>query len=83
MARLRPAAGGLSAAKWIGTAAGVAGATLIALNLGVVVHGFGLFLVSSLLWTAAGWMQREPSLTVLQAAFTVINVMGIARWLGA
>ena len=70
----------LAAAKWIGTVVGATGAALIALNLGVVVYGFGLFLVSSLLWTAVGWVQREPSLTLLQAAFTVINVLGIYRW---
>lgn len=72
----------LVAAKWIGTAAGIAGAVLIALNLGLVVLGFGLFLVSSLLWAAVGWVQREPSLTLLQSAFTVINVLGIYRWFG-
>jgi hypothetical protein len=52
------------------------------LNLGVVGYGFLLFLVSSLLWTAAGVAQREPSLVVLQGAFTAINVPGIYRWFG-
>lgn len=66
--------------KWIGTGAGIAGAVLIALNLGFAAYGFGLFLISSLLWTAVGWVHREPSLTVLQSAFTVINVIGIYRW---
>jgi len=28
-------------------------------------------------------IQREASLLVLQATFTVINVIGIYRWLGA
>lgn len=81
MARAETLAYGLTAAKWIGTAAGVAGAMLIALNLGLVVYGFGLFLMSSILWTAVGWLQREPSLVVLQGAFTAINVVGVARWL--
>jgi hypothetical protein len=72
----------LSGAKWIGTGAGVSGALLIALNLGVVGYGFVLFLVSSLLWTAVGFAQREPSLVVLQGAFTEINVLGIYRWFG-
>lgn len=79
--RAETAAYALAAAKWIGTAAGVSGAVLIALNLGLVLYGFGLFLVSSILWTAVGWLQREPSLVVLQGAFTAINVVGIARWL--
>ena len=67
-----------SAAKWIGTGAGVSGAILIALNLGIVVYGFALFLLSSLLWGSVALVQREPALAVLQGAFTVINVLGLA-----
>ena len=55
----------LGTAKWIGTGAGVSGAILIALNLGIVVYGFALFLLSSLLWGSVALVQREPSLTVL------------------
>jgi hypothetical protein len=54
--RLAPAT-----AKWIGTGAGVSGATLIALNLGVVGYGLVLFLVSSLLWAAVGFAQRDQA----------------------
>lgn len=35
---------------------------------------------SSLLWSAVGWVHREPSLFVLQGAFTLINLLGIYRW---
>ena len=70
----------LQAAKWIGTATGVAGAVLIALNIGAVAVGFVLFLISSVLWSAVGWIHREPSLVVLQGAFTAINLLGIYRW---
>lgn len=70
----------LRLAKWLGTAAGVCGALLIALNLGAVGYGFALFLVSSLLWCGVGFAQREPSLVVLQSAFTAINLIGIWRW---
>jgi hypothetical protein len=80
MTGIKPAV--LTAAKWIGTAAGVSGAIMIALNLGLVIYGFGLFLISSLLWTVIGWLQREMSLLVLQGTFTVINMIGIYRWLG-
>jgi hypothetical protein len=72
----------LSAAKWIGTGAGVSGAIMIALNLGLVIYGFWLFLISSLLWSVIGWLQREISLVVLQGIFTIINVIAIYRWLG-
>jgi drug/metabolite transporter (DMT)-like permease len=67
--------------KWLGTAAGVAGALVIALNLPWSGWGFALFLVSSLSWGAAAVMMREPSLAILQVVFTVINVLGIWRWL--
>jgi hypothetical protein len=67
-------------AKWIGTGAGVSGAVLIALNVGLVGYGFVLFLLSSVLWLAAAVAQREPSLAVLQGTFTVINVIGLWRW---
>jgi len=73
----------LTAAKWTGTVAGIAGAVLIALNIGVVAAGFALFLVSSLLWATVAWLQREPSLLLLQLAFTAINVIGIHRWMAA
>ena len=72
----------LTVAKWTGTVAGIAGAVLIALNVGLVVHGFALFLISSVLWTLAALAQRESSLAVLQGAFTVITVIGIVRWMG-
>jgi uncharacterized membrane protein len=78
MRRVR--SGYLGFAKWIGTATGVAGAVLIALNIGAVAAGFALFLISSVLWSAVGWLHREPKLVVLQGAFTAINLLGIYRW---
>ena len=60
--------------------AGVAGAVLIVLNLGVLAYGFSLFLVSSLLWNWVGWRHREASLVLLQSAFTVINFLCFYRW---
>jgi hypothetical protein len=73
----------LNTIKWIGTAAGVSVAILIALNLGIVGYGFALFLVSSSLWLAAAVAQRETSLIVLQGSFTAINVLGFWRWIGS
>jgi hypothetical protein len=67
----------LSGAKWLGTVCGVAGAIMIALNLGFVAYGFALFLVSSLLWGTVALIQREPSLVVLQSVITVVDVLGL------
>ncbi len=67
--------------KWTGTATGIAGATLVALNVSISGWGFVLFLASSVSWTVAALRMRENSLALLQGAFTVINVLGIYRWL--
>ncbi len=72
---------GMAALKWLGTATGIAGATVIALNLSFSGWGFVLFLASSVSWTVAGLRMRENSLVVLQGAFTAINLLGIYRWL--
>ncbi len=67
--------------KWLGTALAVVGALAIALNIPYSGWGFVAFLVSSVCWSIAGFMMKEPSLVVLQGTFVVINLIGIYRWL--
>ena len=67
--------------KWIGTALAIVGALAIALNIPYSGWGFVAFLVSSVCWSIAGFMMKEPSLIVLQGTFVVINLIGIYRWL--
>ncbi len=67
--------------KWLGTAAGILGALLVAANIPSSGWGFVLFLVSSLSWSAAGLLMREPSLVALNVTFVAINILGIVRWL--
>jgi hypothetical protein len=43
----------------------VSGAIVIALDLGIVVHGFALFLLSSFLWGSIA-VKRKPRLAVAQ-----------------
>ncbi|MEO5349780.1 MAG: hypothetical protein H7836_09050 [Magnetococcus sp. YQC-3] len=69
--------------KWIGTATGVAGALLVAINIPQSGYGFLLFLISSTSWFIAALRMRELSLMILQAVFTVINLVGVWRWLFA
>ena len=69
--------------KWIGTATGVAGALLVAINIPQSGYGFLLFLISSTSWFIAACRMREISLMILQAVFTVINLVGVWRWLFA
>jgi len=67
--------------KWTGTVAGIVGAVMVALNIGISGYGFLLFLYSSITWTVAGVLIAEPSMVLLQGAFVVINILGIYRWL--
>ncbi len=71
----------LTLLKWFGTALAVVGALAIALNIPYSRWGFVAFLVSSVCWSIAGFMMKEPSLVVLQGTFVIINVIGIYRWL--
>ena len=74
---------GLTSAKWLGAVAGIAGALLIALNVGgtIVAIGFIFFAVSAAAWVVAGWRMGEPSLVVMHGVFLAINLLGIWRWL--
>jgi hypothetical protein len=67
--------------KWLGTTAGILGALLIAANIPASGWGFVLFLASSLAWTTAGLIMRDPPLVALNATFTAINILGVVRWL--
>ena len=67
--------------KWVGTATGVTGAFVLALNLPLSGWGWVLFGVSSLCWTIAGIAMRDYSLVVLQSAFFIVDILGIWRWL--
>ena len=67
--------------KWVGTLTGIAAASLIALNISMSGWGFAVFLVSSLSWGTAAFLMGETSLLLLQGVFTIINALGIYRWL--
>jgi hypothetical protein len=55
----------LSATKGTGTSTGVSSAIVIALDLGIVVYGFALFLLSSFLWGSVA-LKRKLSLAGAQ-----------------
>lgn len=66
---------------WIGTALGIAGALLLALNIPASPWGFVLFTLSSsiLVWSAE--RRRLLDMMVLQGFFLVINLIGVWQWL--
>jgi hypothetical protein len=67
--------------KWVGTTAGILGATLMAANVPLSGWAFVLFLISSISWTTAGLMERDTPLVALNLAFVAVDIMGVWRWL--
>ena len=78
---LTPGTRAFAALRWIGTITGVFGAFVLALNIPVSGWGWVLFTISSMSWTVAGLVLKDMSLVVLQAAFVVVDMLGVWRWL--
>jgi hypothetical protein len=72
------------AAAWIAPAATMVAAMMTAANLGPRVTGFGfvVFLVGSLAWCVIGLGTHQQNLLWSNGFLTVVNVIGIWRWLG-
>lgn len=69
--------------RWLGTATAIVGAVIVSLRLSPRLTGLGfvVFLVSSTSWVAAGSMSGTYSLVAQNGVLTVINLVGIYRWL--
>lgn len=69
--------------RWFATINGVIAAIVVAGNFGGIVTGIGfvIFTLSSLAWVLAGYLEGLPSLTTQNIVLTVINVIGVYRWL--
>src|SRR3712207_5633553 len=67
--------------KWFGTATGIAGALIVAANVGVSPYGFIALIISSITWIVSGFMMRDLSIVSMYLVFTGINFFGLIRWL--
>lgn len=67
--------------RWIGTACGLAGAALVALNIPASGWGFVVFLGQSVPWLFVGLRRGDRALALLNLGFTAVNLLGIWRWL--
>ena len=69
--------------QWFATLTSIGAALTVSLNLGARITGYAfvVFTLSSLSWIAIGLIQGEPPLTVQNVVLTVINAIGIYRWL--
>jgi len=66
---------------WIGSALGLLGAALLAINLPISGYGWIAFLASNVAWIIYGLRTKTTSLLVMQIGFTITSVVGMYRWL--
>lgn len=71
-------------AEWVAPAATMIAATIVALNLGARITGWGfiVFTVGSLGWIILALATGQQGLLVTNILLTLINLIGIWRWLG-
>lgn len=69
--------------RWLATGTGIVAAILVSLNAGSKVTGIGfiIFLVCSVSWTTVGLVADETGLAIQNAVLTIINIIGIYRYL--
>ena len=68
-------------AEWVGVAGGIAGAVLIAANVSISGWAYVPFLIGSVLLLIVFHMRRRWAQVALWAAYTIINILGLYRWL--
>lgn len=73
-----------SAAEWIAPAATMIAALMTAANLGARITGWGfaVFTIGSIAWVVVGMASGQTSLIAANAFLTLVNALGIWRWLG-
>lgn len=59
----------------------ILGSTILAMNVPESKWGYILFLVSSSFGIYVGAKTKVNSLTILNGYFTIVNAMGVYRWI--
>ncbi len=70
----------LTVTKWLGTILCLTGIALTSFN--IYPLNIVLSLIGSLLWTVAGFLQKDPPLILVEAAAVGLYFMGIITYLG-
>jgi hypothetical protein len=70
--------------EWVAPIATMIAAMMTAANLGARITGWGfvVFTAGSIGWVALGLASGQPSLIYANAFLTLVNLVGIWRWLG-
>lgn len=71
-------------AGWVAPVATAIAAIMTAVNLGARVTGWGfvVFLIGSLAWSAVGATTGQTNLLLTNGFLTLVNLLGVWRWLG-
>lgn len=71
-------------AAWIAPAATMIAAIMTAINLGARLTGWGfvIFTLGSICWSWVGYSSGQNNLLASNGFLTLINIVGIWRWLG-
>lgn len=70
----------LVAVGWIGSALGLAGSLVLALNAPYSGYGFLAYLGSNFAWFYHGVKTRTWALVVMQVGFTATSLVGLRNW---
>lgn len=66
---------------WMGSITGIIGAILVALNFEFSKFGYIFFIISSITWAIQACKNKDKALLSLNVVFTIINTIGIYRWI--
>jgi hypothetical protein len=67
--------------QWMGSALGIVGALLLALNTPWSAYGWISFLLSNFAWILFAYRKQLWSMLVMQLVFTGTSVLGIYQWI--
>lgn len=68
--------------QYLGSATGIIGALLLALNNEWSRFGYVAFLVSNIAWLSFGWLFGVEGMVIMQAVFLVTTAIGLRNWCG-
>ena len=73
-----------SVAEWLAPAATMLAAVMTAANLGARITGWGfvVFTLGSICWIIVGLASGQSNLIITNGFLTLVNMIGIWRWLG-